>query len=69
MALYFECRINKNTPSDRFFGDFAHWAMYWDLYFKTEPINIVFIACVSIFYRGQSMQSFAMQERRHVFRT
>jgi len=30
MALYFECRINKNallrTPSDCFFfGDFAYW--------------------------------------------
>jgi len=25
MALYFECRINKNAPSDCLFGDFAHW--------------------------------------------
>jgi len=25
MALYFECRINKHTPSDCFFGNFAHW--------------------------------------------
>jgi len=23
IALYFECRIS--TPSDCFFGDFAHW--------------------------------------------
>jgi len=28
MALYFEWRINKNaSPSDCFFGDFAHWAI------------------------------------------
>jgi len=26
MGLYFECRINENrTPSDCFFGDFAHY--------------------------------------------
>jgi len=27
MALYFECRINKNTQSDFFVGDFAHWGI------------------------------------------
>jgi len=26
MALYFECRIDKNAlPPDGFFGDFVHW--------------------------------------------
>jgi len=26
LSLYFKCRINKkNTPSDCFFGGFAHW--------------------------------------------
>jgi len=26
MALYFESRMNKKrTPSDSYFGDFAHW--------------------------------------------
>jgi len=26
MALYFQCRINKNAlTSDCVFGDFAHW--------------------------------------------
>jgi len=30
MAQYFECRINKkNTPSDFFFDDFAHWIMFF----------------------------------------
>jgi len=28
MALYFECRINKNALLQNvFFGDFAHWVM------------------------------------------
>jgi len=29
MALYFECRINKNALIHTvFFGDFAHWEHY-----------------------------------------
>jgi len=42
MALYFECRINKNTLLlTVFFGDFAHWDAGWFLYPEQQQKKII----------------------------
>jgi len=53
MALYCECRINKNallqTPSDCFFGDFAHWEWFHQ---RPSPdlLTVYSIICLFVFY-------------------
>jgi len=49
MALYFECRINKNVLLQMaFLGDFVHWAKCYYLNFKllkdiVREVNLMLI--------------------------